>query len=100
MRLLAGLPVVLGVEVQPVAPAVLVAAADSGDGGRRIAEQEVGEGVAAELTGVGEGAARVVGLHRLQLQMVVVRAELQAVRAAVPGEVVVQLEVLRCRASC
>ena len=61
---------------------------------RRIAEQEVGERVAGELAGVGERAARVVGLLGPKLQMEVVAAELHAMRAAVDRDVVVQLEVL------
>ena len=94
MRLRAGLPVVLGVEVQPVRPAVLVAPADAGYRRRRIPEQEVGERVAGELPGVGEGAARVVRLLRPQLQVVVVGAELHAVRPAVERHVVEELEVV------
>ena len=90
----ARLPVVLGVEVEPVGPAVLVAAADAGGGRRRVPEQEVGEGIAGELPRVGEGAARVVGLLGLELQVEVVGAELQPVRAAIDREVVEQLEML------
>ena len=59
-----GPPVVLGVEVKPIAAAVLVAAADARGSRGRVSEQEVGERVAAELPRVTEGAARVVGLHR------------------------------------
>ena len=87
-------PVVLRVQVQPVGAAVLVAAADAGDRRRRIAEQEVGERVAGELSGVGECAARVVGLLGPELQMKEVAAELEAVRAAIDEHVVVELEVL------
>ena len=47
-----------------------------------------------ELSRVGERAARVVGLLGPELEVEVVRAELQAVRAAIDGEVVVQLEML------
>ena len=93
-QVVARLPVVLRVEVQPVGAAVLVAAADARDRRRRIAEQEVGERVAGELPGVGEGAARVVGLLGPELQVEVVAAELQAVRAAIERDVVVELEVL------
>ena len=94
VRLLRGLPVVLRVEMQPVGPAVLVATPDAGHRGRRIAEQEIGERVAGELSGVGERAARVVRLLGSELQVEVVGAELQAVRAAIERDVVEQLEVL------
>ena len=66
---------------------------------RRIAEEEVGERVAGELAGVGERAARVVRLFGPKLQVEVVGAELQAVRAAIDRDVVVQLEVLVVAAS-
>ena len=87
-------PVVLGEQMEPVRAAVLIAASDAGDGGRRIAEQEIGERVAAELTGVGERAARVVRLLGPELQVKVVAAELDAMRASVEQDVVVHLEML------
>ena len=76
-QVVARLPVVLRVEVQPVGAAVLVAAADARGRRRRVPEQEVGERVAAELPGVGEGAAGVVGLLGMELQVEEVGAELQ-----------------------
>ena len=98
MRLRPRPPVVLRVEVQPVRAAVLVAAPGAGHRRRRIAEQEVGEGVAGELAGVGEGAAGVVGLFGAQAQVEVVGAELEAMRAAIHRDVLEQLEVRGCRA--
>ena len=66
---------------------------------RRVAEQEVGERIAAELAGVGEGAAGVVGLFGAQPQVEEVGAELQPVRAAIERDVVEELEVTGCRGS-
>ena len=93
-EIIARLPVVLGVEMQPIGPSVLVATSDPRQRGCRIAEEEVGEGVAGELTGKGECAARIVWLFRSQLQMEVVGAELQPVCAAIERDVVEKLEVL------
>src|SRR6185295_8590880 len=60
--------------------------------GARIAEQEIGERVAAPLAVEGEGAAGCVRIHRIERQMKQVAAELQAMRAAIDEEVVVELD--------
>ena len=86
-------PVVLREQVEPVGSAVLVAASDARHRIRGITEQEIREGVAGELTCVGEGSARVVGLLGSELQVEVVGADLDAMRAPVEEHVVENLEV-------
>ncbi len=97
-QVVARLPVVLRVEVDPVGAAVLVAAADARGGRRRVPEQKVRERIPAELPGVGEGAPRGVGLFGIELQVEEVGAELQPVGAAIERDVVEQLEMSGCRA--
>jgi hypothetical protein len=87
-------PVVLREDMEPVGASVLVATPASAGGCRRVAEQEIGKGIASELTGVGERAAGVIGLLRPELQMKVVAAELDPMRTAVEQHVLVQLKVL------
>ena len=86
-------PVVLRKQVQPVRPTVLVARARCRPRRRRIAEQEIGERVPAELAGVGEGAARVVRLLGPNCRWKKYAPNFRRWRPG-RGDVVEQLEVL------
>ncbi len=87
-------PVVLREQMQPVRPAVLVAPSVAGHGRCRVTEQEIRKGVSTELPRVGEGTSRAVRLLRSELQMKVVRAQFQPMRASIQPDVVIQLEML------
>ena len=91
-------PVVLRVEVQPRRPAVLVGAADADLRGARIAEQKISERVAGELPGEGERAARGLRILRVERQPEQIAADLEAMRAAIDQQVVVELDSCGCRA--
>src|SRR2546426_2549226 len=80
--------------MQPVGAGVLITAADARCRRGRKSEKEIGKRVAAELAGVGECAACVIGLLRPKLQVEVVAAKFEAVRPAVDGEIIVELHVL------
>ena len=77
-------PVVLRVEVQPGGARVLVTTPDARPRRGRETQQVVGQRVAAPLSGVGKSPARGVGVHRTELQVEQVAAELEAVVA--PGD--------------
>ena len=94
-EVIARAPVVLGVHVEPGRSRILApASTDSGASRHRISEQEVGQGVTAELPRVRERPARRVRVLRSEPQIKQVPAELDSVCAAIDQEVVVQLEVL------
>ena len=76
-------PVVLREQMQPVRPPVLVAPSAAGHGRCRVAEQEIRKGVSTELAGVGESTSRVIRLLGPELQMKVVGANFEPMRAAV-----------------
>jgi hypothetical protein len=65
-QVIADVPVVLSIEVQPVRTTVFVSAADAGRRRRGIAKEEIGKRVARELSSVGKRTSRVVGLVRAE----------------------------------
>ena len=76
-------PVVLREQMQPVRPPVLVAPSVAGHGRCRVTEQEIRKGVSTELPRVGEGTSRAVRLLGSELQMKVVGANFQPMRASI-----------------